>query len=812
MAVSMIGPKFYAFGRDGKPLAFGKVYTYKARTNEPKSTYQSEDGVVANTNPVILNGEGYADIYLNGSYKIVIKDKGGSEVWTEDPVTAISATEWVNCVAAYYLSPNSLKINGNVTDIFDSGRRIRLDDSGKYNYSTIVDSIFSGDYTTITISDDVSSTELIGACASIVGSNSYIPSEVNSFFNLRNTEPKRDWQQVGVLGRTEPGKDGGVFYYDPEDKVSQDNNKNIIVTSGGNRWKKLLGSASNLNYGTEVGNVLLIEELNGLPALPAIDGSNLLNVGSDVESASETILGIAKIATQEQVENGLDDTTIITPLKLNKKLADISETSTSYVSLSSASVLEFVDKYLPRDINKFSAISSSNSASGTLIDAETSGYFDLVLPYMVLIGDSISEGHPALHGRLHPTGTAGYDSGYVSQPGQLSYEFQKRFNVPVINQGIGGETSTQVKARWPRDVLAQTFNPGDGRGSKTLEFGGQLPHAVYLHVGINDVFVGIPVSTIKDNFTYFAQSCRDNGIVLILDNIGVQSNISAGQTADAKSINSWLTGDFKINFPEVQVIDYLDWSSNGTGYLNTLKPGAFADSVHPNKSGYASFASYSASKIIKPVFLKSITLNSTTDGTPGSFSRIIGFEFNQSKYMISGPIATFSVGNLINGDNPISRLVPTNYEIISGLGGNQYSGFAEITAELGNRQDKAVFMPSYASGGSIGSSNVVAAGVILNADIAPPNGYLSFGITSTDTGDIANGNVTVNLTSAATHIVIVMVGISPVYESEKFTPRWTSGNIPNGQSSWVINLRDAAGVNTIDPIKHNYQIIAYNFL
>ena len=69
MAVAMIGPKFYAWDRNGKPLAFGKLYTYQARTNTPKPTYQSEDQVVENTNPVILNGEGYANVYLDGSYK-----------------------------------------------------------------------------------------------------------------------------------------------------------------------------------------------------------------------------------------------------------------------------------------------------------------------------------------------------------------------------------------------------------------------------------------------------------------------------------------------------------------------------------------------------------------------------------------------------------------------------------------------------------------------------------------------------------------------------------------------------------------------
>ena len=52
MAVSMIGPKFYAWDKNGKPLAFGQLFTYQARTNNPKDTYKTEDQITANTNPI----------------------------------------------------------------------------------------------------------------------------------------------------------------------------------------------------------------------------------------------------------------------------------------------------------------------------------------------------------------------------------------------------------------------------------------------------------------------------------------------------------------------------------------------------------------------------------------------------------------------------------------------------------------------------------------------------------------------------------------------------------------------------------------
>ena len=239
MAVSMIGPKFYAFDREGKPLAFGKVYTYKARTNEPKSTYQSEDGIVANTNPVILNGEGYGNIYLDGSYKIVVKDKDDNEIWTADPVSASTAEEWVNCMTATYLTSTTFKISGNVTDKFEAGRRIRIDNNAAtYGYSTILSAVFAATDTTVTIADPVVTTGLINACVSIVGSQSLAGSNVKNVTQLRATEPETSGQLLNSSGHTNEGVGGGDFYAILNDAGS-DNNGTKFKTPLGHSWNRV---------------------------------------------------------------------------------------------------------------------------------------------------------------------------------------------------------------------------------------------------------------------------------------------------------------------------------------------------------------------------------------------------------------------------------------------------------------------------------------------------------------------------------------------------------------------------------------------
>jgi hypothetical protein len=123
MAKAIIPPKFYAFDRDGKPLAFGKVFTYQARTNTPKLTYNDEGQLTPNANPVILNGEGYGDIYLDGSYKIVLTDKNGAEIWTSDSVSQSSGSSSQDkfTLTATYISPTSITVLGDHTKSYVSG-------------------------------------------------------------------------------------------------------------------------------------------------------------------------------------------------------------------------------------------------------------------------------------------------------------------------------------------------------------------------------------------------------------------------------------------------------------------------------------------------------------------------------------------------------------------------------------------------------------------------------------------------------------------------------------------------------------------
>jgi len=166
MAVSIIGPKFYAWDSDtGKPLAFGKVYTYQAGTNTPKATFTSEGGETQNANPVILNGAGYADIYLNGSYKVVVKDADDVEVWTSDPVSDPSQLqqEWVRQRSVTQVNTTTFTVDGQLTDEYIEGVAVRVKQDSGFVVGTVASATYADGKTTVTL--DFPGTETITTSA-----------------------------------------------------------------------------------------------------------------------------------------------------------------------------------------------------------------------------------------------------------------------------------------------------------------------------------------------------------------------------------------------------------------------------------------------------------------------------------------------------------------------------------------------------------------------------------------------------------------------------------------------------------------------
>lgn len=92
-------PVFKAFDNNGIPLVAGKLFTYIAGTTTKQASYTDSTGGTPNTNPVIMNYRGEANVWLDPTkvYKLVLApstdtDPPTNPIWTVDQIAGGSLT------------------------------------------------------------------------------------------------------------------------------------------------------------------------------------------------------------------------------------------------------------------------------------------------------------------------------------------------------------------------------------------------------------------------------------------------------------------------------------------------------------------------------------------------------------------------------------------------------------------------------------------------------------------------------------------------------------------------------------------------
>jgi len=81
-------PRLRFTGATGAPLAGGLLTTYLTGTTTKTPTYQDQAMTIANTNPIVLDGNGTCVVWLNSAltYKIVLTDQNGVSQWTQSNI------------------------------------------------------------------------------------------------------------------------------------------------------------------------------------------------------------------------------------------------------------------------------------------------------------------------------------------------------------------------------------------------------------------------------------------------------------------------------------------------------------------------------------------------------------------------------------------------------------------------------------------------------------------------------------------------------------------------------------------------------
>lgn len=92
VASILTAPKVAFFDSNGSPLSGGKVYFYEpgGAFAVAKDTYSDYAAATANTNPVILDSRGEANIRLSGNYDVKVTTSAGVTVYTEEDVTGLT--------------------------------------------------------------------------------------------------------------------------------------------------------------------------------------------------------------------------------------------------------------------------------------------------------------------------------------------------------------------------------------------------------------------------------------------------------------------------------------------------------------------------------------------------------------------------------------------------------------------------------------------------------------------------------------------------------------------------------------------------
>lgn len=209
---------------------------------------------------------------------------------------------------------------------------------------------------------------------------------------------------------------------------------------------------------------------------------------------------------------------------------------------------------------------TDNKTAGSAADTDN--------PIGVVIGDSIAEGHPATHGRLHADDSGRADLSLKNVPGQQSYYYEQETNCRVYNHGIGSQTAAQIRARWRRDVLAQA--------DASLEPASTLPGKpafVVLVCGINDVWAGRSADDITEDIAWMAESAVSNGIYPIVFNIGPDFDMDDGKLRVIKAVNARLEEKYGGS-KKIMIFDYYSFA-NDPGSDGFPKKGLFTDNVHP---------------------------------------------------------------------------------------------------------------------------------------------------------------------------------------------------------------------------------------
>jgi lysophospholipase L1-like esterase len=179
---------------------------------------------------------------------------------------------------------------------------------------------------------------------------------------------------------------------------------------------------------------------------------------------------------------------------------------------------------------------------------------------IVALGDSTTAGAPGFRSPIEapPNGSGNIES-------QYAHWLTKRHPAwRVLNRGVNGERSDQIRARFSRDVLRAE------------------PSVVVIVAGANDVYQGRSAESVERELEVMFDAARAGTIPVVAGTILPYNTATPDQNARMQAVNTWIRA-YAARHPDTAVCDTRA-AVAAPGDLDRLA--ASPDGLHPSPDGY----------------------------------------------------------------------------------------------------------------------------------------------------------------------------------------------------------------------------------
>lgn len=180
------------------------------------------------------------------------------------------------------------------------------------------------------------------------------------------------------------------------------------------------------------------------------------------------------------------------------------------------------------------------------------------------MGDSTTAGTPEWKSPVEapPNGSGDETSQYAW------WLMQARPGWQVLNRGVNGERSDEIRARFERDVI-------DAQ-----------PEMVIIIAGVNDVYQGRPAAHVIEHLTWMFDRALQARIVVVAGTIIPYNTATSEQNARMREINAWI----RERATTSQAMVFVDTRAAVAAADGADRLFESPDGLHPSAGGYRRMA------------------------------------------------------------------------------------------------------------------------------------------------------------------------------------------------------------------------------